>query len=1415
MINCLHRWLQYIRLSLCLVLSSGATLHAQTTGYAWLEFSTQDTVFASAGDPVYFDVVVRDAKGDTIKNWNSVGQPIELHVTNSDAGLDTSIVSWSARSDAYTWLMITRDGTELSRPGPQQFSIGEDEFTDGVVHLTFLSSKAEVGTRIEALPFIDSVISRSPPITRIPLAADNFLVDWTPQQQGEAASTFFVKRPMELFVTPRDRFTNPAITALDMSVLVNFSHEFSPVPGYPFLLSAMPRSIHSEQAFYFMPDTTRVRGQSGGYVITAYCSTNFSITGKCDPFWVAPHEPLPFFLLSPGDETELTIDRWDDTVIFRWEQPVPPDPYSNLHVSRDDPRTYSDTVRYYIHFAAADSLENEVILEADAGGTAATFTCTEEVLAAIADTLSGTPDMPRFEMIYFVEATDGLTFTRSTPVDTTLRGNRLTVVNAFADIGVALQFPGNEAIERIAGEAVSFALVALDKNDAVVPDWNVDGRTTILRVQQSVVESDTSIRSWSDDPDGYSWARLEVEGTIIPSSAPGEYHIPKTLFVSGRASATYASSKAEAQVRLEVSPRNTRLNQISPPIRWRAAAFDNILADITWPHPEMRAVYLERPFELYVAARDRFLNPLEEETSLRLELRFPGEIVLAGDSTRPPLDTILQLSGETTVLLLSTAPRSDSTVETTMQKVSLHALADATVRDDVGSFRVLEHAPLPFGLLAPIDRTAFRLESWYSEEVFSWEQPAPPDRFSEIVVSRYSNAESSDTLRYTLRLRREDGSQTELAFLSDEDGHAAKRTFTSNELHAMYQHFAGLDTSGMVDLLWYVDATDGLFTTRSNPVDSTLVGYRLGLTYRKPAEVVLMDIPFAANTTARFTIDNGEDFRGTETQLSVTGSVDTLGYPWWKVVTSGAQTPIQALYRNDYDGLHIARESSGKLFDRLWLPAHCVVGDSFPMGHVLATDSMDCGGVMRATVTIDYGGFGVWTWADSLGLISVAQGSSVFRIAEIGELLHPLEPMHAQELTVPFAPDDLLVYRMAGGASPDWRYNIFRSREKGFSAWAQNYPSLRCYLVFEGIIDLEYGVYFLVNDRGMLTEYDSSQKDSVELYPAFIPTESTILLNNVAWSVGRRFDTIVIGARCRAFELRRGDFYRVITDRFGEVFCSSAKQICLLSSAVVRDTAYNRASPAVRWFDLCVGNRYQYRYSNGRRTMKWTDITADTLVDGERWYLFSGDGPLTGWYRSDSSGFYRRDMTSGGIEPLFSGSMNIGDLCRWGMVSDTTSVNVDGIMRRRLDSYEPDFGYMSGWHVRLLEGIGMQDLEMHGWESSKDYELVYADVCGLQWGAILGIGEAPVTLPAQPTLTISPQPLRGQGIAYIVLPRPARVRITVHDMLGRERFLVGEGEIPAGTSTFALSTTELDPGLYFICLHGDAVTVVRRFLVLR
>ena len=95
-----HVFFACVFLALAIFLAMGETLQAQGTGYAWLEFGTRNAIVTQAGDAVPFDVVIRDAKGDTIRNWDAVGQSIELRVIGSDAEMDTSHASWNFRPDA-------------------------------------------------------------------------------------------------------------------------------------------------------------------------------------------------------------------------------------------------------------------------------------------------------------------------------------------------------------------------------------------------------------------------------------------------------------------------------------------------------------------------------------------------------------------------------------------------------------------------------------------------------------------------------------------------------------------------------------------------------------------------------------------------------------------------------------------------------------------------------------------------------------------------------------------------------------------------------------------------------------------------------------------------------------------------------------------------------------------------------------------------------------------------------------------------------------------------------------------------------------------------------------------------------------------------------------------------------------------
>ncbi len=834
---------QFHSLSACIVLLlflHGSTALAQGNGRAWLEFGTIDTVHGTVGAPVHFDVVMRDAAGDTIRDWNTVGHAVELQVVNATAELDTSVFSWSAQPDNYTWLNIMQDGAGLIKTAPQGFLIEASQFTDGVAHLAFISSAAETGTRIESKPLVDSAFSRSPPVTWHPRAVDHLFVERSTWLHG--CSDPYVMRPMEVVVTPRDRFLNPVSTPVDVMLTAKYVYnELYSVPGYPPAPLDSAVTIRGAHSFYLLPAKVRMQGHDQGNVLTAYDPHNFNITGVSDSFYVAPHVPYPYDLHTPDDRTVLRLAHPDDMLAFQWEQPSPPDPYHDVNFNRRHPRMVADTLRYRIHFMDTNDTSRQVVFDSDDDGLAPAFHCTEEMLAEIADSLVGKPDVPTITMIWYVRATDGVDSVRSTPSDTTQPGHRLTIHNdMFAGKGVALQFSTPDSITRAAGEAVEFAFVAMDGDGQIVPDWNVNGKTVLFAVRGSLAEQDTSERAWGDDPDGYSWTRLEIAGEEVPLSAAGEYHIPHRLFSHGRAQARYISSKAGEHVRMEILPEKEGWTRESPLLTWHPGPLDNILVDVTWPYAGQHAVYVNRPYELVVMARDRFLNPLTEETTVRVKLRYPDEVSRADDTTQTPDGSILTLPGARSTLLLSDVVREDTSDTATWHSIEAFALADSSVHAVCDAYRVLDHPPAAFRLMEPADRVEITLphrpEYWAHR--FSWEQPDPPDPFTNIAVSRFNDVRMSDTLRYTVHLLSMPDMGEERMFLSDDSGRAASRHFSDAELREIIRQFAGHDSAGtQQDLLWYVEVTDGTDTTWSDPLDSAHAGYRLRLKIRRPLGV--------------------------------------------------------------------------------------------------------------------------------------------------------------------------------------------------------------------------------------------------------------------------------------------------------------------------------------------------------------------------------------------------------------------------------------------------------------------------------------------------------------------------------------------------------------------------------------------------
>jgi hypothetical protein len=80
---------------------------------------------------------------------------------------------------------------------------------------------------------------------------------------------------------------------------------------------------------------------------------------------------------------------------------------------------------------------------------------------------------------------------------------------------------------------------------------------------------------------------------------------------------------------------------------------------------------------------------------------------------------------------------------------------------------------------------------------------------------------------------------------------------------------------------------------------------------------------------------------------------------------------------------------------------------------------------------------------------------------------------------------------------------------------------------------------------------------------------------------------------------------------------------------------------------------------------------------------------------------------------------------------------------------------------------------------------------------------------------IAPNPIRMSGSIEYSLPRAARVRLGVHDLLGREVAVLADGVLGAGrhTARFDAPKLGLNAGVYFVRLTSPAGSRVRRVVV--
>jgi hypothetical protein len=82
---------------------------------------------------------------------------------------------------------------------------------------------------------------------------------------------------------------------------------------------------------------------------------------------------------------------------------------------------------------------------------------------------------------------------------------------------------------------------------------------------------------------------------------------------------------------------------------------------------------------------------------------------------------------------------------------------------------------------------------------------------------------------------------------------------------------------------------------------------------------------------------------------------------------------------------------------------------------------------------------------------------------------------------------------------------------------------------------------------------------------------------------------------------------------------------------------------------------------------------------------------------------------------------------------------------------------------------------------------------------------------------VAPDPVRGRGRIEFSLASPGRARLSVYDVLGRERARLADGEFGAGPRSLELDPAAWSaaPGLYVAVLDAAGTRLVRRFLVVR
>lgn len=401
-----------------------------------------------------------------------------------------------------------------------------------------------------------------------------------------------------------------------------------------------------------------------------------------------------------------------------------------------------------------------------------------------------------------------------------------SIVRAQDLVGVTLEHDSSTVFSVTAAEEIRFDLVARNWNLDVYEPWDQVGKDVVLVVDSCYAEVDTSIRSWSADPDNYSWLRLWLNDSALtvdsvvqyPRNPRMYYTIPHGRFVDGKATLRFSQSWSGQGIVLSVvSGGYPNLPRQSPPITVRHAPMENLFLAITRPSRGPNRVFLLRRYELVVLPRDRYLNVVSD-TIVRVAFtaRFPDEF----DTIQPGVSKIfggkVSIKGTTNYFLSSRIRRIDAKNEE-RQWVFAYCLDDTTILGRTDPYEILDHPPNPFALIQPKDSTVLRLMNASNQERFTWTMAAPQDPYTDIQISMFDPARFSDEVKFSIRFLDAESLTRAIQWDADNGGKDTSFTTDHGQLAGMIDMISGRPTTRELRVVWYVEATDGLYVTESTP----------------------------------------------------------------------------------------------------------------------------------------------------------------------------------------------------------------------------------------------------------------------------------------------------------------------------------------------------------------------------------------------------------------------------------------------------------------------------------------------------------------------------------------------------------------------------------------------------------------------